>query len=80
MIKKLGFLTAASSAFLLFSGCVSVVEGDKVFTVTGQKFIIGASIEDVEAQVPAGATITTVMVTKGPILGLMQTASISGTK
>jgi hypothetical protein len=80
MIKKLGFLTAASSAFLLFSGCISVVEGDKVFTVTGQKFIIGASIQDVEAKVPEGATITTVMVAKGPILGLMQTASISGTK
>jgi len=80
MIKKLGFLTVFSSAFLLFSGCISVVEGEKVFTVTGQKFIIGASIEDVEAQVPAGATITTVMVAKGPIFGLMQTASISGTK
>ncbi len=80
MIKKVGFLAAVSSAFMFFTGCVSVVEGDKVFTVTGQKFIIGASIEDVEAKVPAGATITTVMVSKGPIFGLMQTASISGTK
>ena len=80
MIRKIGLIGAAASLFAFTTGCVTVVEGDKVFTVTGSKLIIGASIEDVEAAVPAGGTITTVMVTSGPIFGLMQTASISGTK
>ena len=52
MFRKIGLMGAVAALFAFTTGCVTVVEGDKVFTVTGSKFIIGASIEDVEAQVP----------------------------
>ena len=81
MSKKLTVLLSAALVGILSTGCVSVVEGQKVFTVSASKMLIGPSIADVEAAVPDGATITDVYVWDGILgLGLLSQASISGTK
>ena len=71
-----GALLAATS----LTSCMSVHNGDEVFAITAQKFIIGKDIADAEARIPEGATILHVQVTKGPIFGLIQTSYIAGTK
>jgi hypothetical protein len=76
MITILGMATLLATT----TGCVKVVEGNDTFTVSGQRLIIiGPSIEQVEAAVPAGATITNVGLADS-FFGLIQIATISGTK
>lgn len=72
--------TAAIAAAFSLTGCMTVHNGDQVFAITAQKFIIGKSIADAEAKIPPGATVLHVQVAKGPILGLIQTSYIAGTK
>lgn len=79
MTKYFLLLSIALGAAAL-TGCMSVHNGDQVFAITAQKFIIGKGIADAEKEIPAGATILHVQVTKGPIFGLIQTSYIAGTK
>ena len=81
MNKKLSVIGTAMLLGFLSTACVAVHEGDKTFTVTAQKMIIGPGITDAEAKIPEGATITDVYVWNGILnLGLLQQAAISGTK
>lgn len=77
---KLRILAIAILGALTLSGCMTVHNGDKVFAISAQKFIIGASIDDAEAEIPAGATVLHVMHIRGPIFGLYQRTYIAGTK
>lgn len=65
---------------IALSGCMSVYDGDKVFAISAQKFIIGKGIAEAENEIPEGATVLQVAIIKGPILGLTQQTYISGTK
>ena len=78
-MTRVASLAAVAAALMLSTGCMKVIEGDKTFSVQASKFIIGKDLQDAEAKVPAGATITTVMVSR-TLFGLVQSSVISGTK
>ena len=64
---------------LTTTGCMKITEGEQVFTITANRYFIGKTIEDAEAAVPAGATITNVSITK-TFFDLVQFSSVSGYK
>ena len=65
---------------VLSTGCLKVYEADTVFVIEAKKTIIGASFEDADAKIPDGATVLSVTHIRGPLLGLVQYTSITGTK
>lgn len=77
-MRKIGALLLSS---LMFTGCLSVQETDKVFSITAQKILIGKDFEAASAEIPSGATVLTVIHNHGYLgLGLIQMTYISGTK
>ncbi|MBM76550.1 MAG: hypothetical protein CMK59_14175 [Proteobacteria bacterium] len=73
-------ITLAAGIFMsLSTGCMKVYEGDKVFSVQANKMLIGKSLQDAEAAIPSGGTVTTVSHTNA-LFGLVQMTIINGTK
>jgi hypothetical protein len=79
MKNLFGTLGMAALFGMTTTGCMKVTEGEQVFTITANRYFIGKTIEDAEAAVPAGATITNVMISK-TFFDLVQLSSISGYK
>lgn len=78
-MKKLIVALVAGTLMSTTSGCLSVVEGDKVYTISAKKVVIGASLEDAEAKIPEGADILDFTHTRS-LFGLVQYTAIKGTK
>ena len=75
-----GYKPEAMSGDRKVANGVIIHEGNETFTVTGSKFIFGPVIDKVEESMPNDGTVTGVALAKGPLFGIIQSASISGTK
>lgn len=74
-------LLAVLAAGFMMTGCMTVSENDKVFAISARKILIGKSMNDATAKIPAGATVLHVMHQEGPLgLGLISMTYIAGTK
>ena len=81
-MKKLIIALVAGALMSTTSGCgAKLIEGDKLFTIQAYKgLIFGATLEEAEAKIPAGAEVIDFTHYRGGIFGIIQYTYIKGTK
>lgn len=78
-MKKLIVALVAGALMSTTSGCMKVIEGDKLYTISAKKVFIGADLQDAEAKIPEGAEVLDFTHTSS-LFGLVQYTAIKGTK